>query len=223
MRFRIGLISLVLSAALLSAAPQSTQRTKEQIEHLHQDAKAYIATLENPQRDAEQKPQEVIKALGIKEGEVIADIGAGAGYFTFRFARHVGDGGRVYAVDISPDMILYMNRHIREMKLKNVVTVLSAPDDPLLLDASIDRFFICNTYHHIEKRAQYLALMRKMLKPGGQVVIVDYQKTALPVGPPVEMKLAREDVMLEMTSNGFKLDQEHTFLPYQYFLIFAAK
>jgi arsenite methyltransferase len=151
---------------------------------MHQDPKAYIAMLENPQRDAEQKPDEVIKTLYLKEGVSIADIGAGSGYFSFRFSRQAGASGRVYAVDINPDMILYMNRHIRETKIKNVVTVLSDPDNPLLLDNSIDLFFVCNAWHHVPNRPQYLALTRKMLKQGGRIAIIDYKKGKLPVGPP---------------------------------------
>jgi arsenite methyltransferase len=195
----------------------------EKIQKMHQDPKAYISMLENPQRDLEQKPEEVIAAMNLKEGETVADIGAGSGYFSFRFARKVGDNGRVYAVDINSDMILHMNRRIRDMKLKNVVTVLSDPNDPLLADASIDRFFICNTWHHVGDRNQYMALMKKMLKPGGQVVVLDYKKEQLPVGPPPEMKMAREEVIREMESGGFKLGKEHTFLPYQYFLVFVPR
>ena len=153
----------------------------------------------------------------------MADIGAGSGYFSFRFARKVGSSGRVYAVDVNPDMILYMNRRIRDLNLRNVVTILSVPDDPLLGDSSIDRFFICNTWHHIEQQTQYLALMKKMLKPGGQLIIIDYLKKELPFGPPLEMKIAREDVIKQMESSGFTLFQEHTFLPYQYFLVFKVK
>ncbi len=214
-------LSFLLPALLFGQNPDS--KRVEEIKKMHQDSKAYIATLENPERDAEQKPQEVIAAMGVKEGEAIADIGAGSGYFAFRFARHVGASGRVYAVDINSDMILYMNRYIRDHKLKNVVTVLSAPDDPLLMDASINRFFICNTWHHVENRTQYIALMKKILKPGGQIIVIDYQKKELPVGPPPEMKLAREDAIREMESGGFKLVKEHTFLPYQYFLVFEPR
>jgi arsenite methyltransferase len=201
----------------------SGQGTKEQIQKMHQDPKAYIAMLENPQRDAEQKPDEVIAALDLKAGETLADIGAGSGYFSFRFARKLGDNGRVYAVDINSDMILHMNRYIRDKKVKNVTTILSAPDDPLLQDASINRFFICNTWHHVQNRPQYIALMKKILKPGGQVIVLDYKKEQLPVGPPPEMKMAREEVIREMEGNGFKLAKEHTFLPYQYFLVFVPK
>jgi arsenite methyltransferase len=219
---QVTFLAIILPAVMM-AQNAAGQRTREQIEKMHQDSKAYIATLENPQRDAEQKPNEVIAALGLKQGETIADIGAGSGYFAFRFSRLLGSSGRVYAVDINSDMILYMNRYIRANKLKNVVTVLSAPDDPLLMDASIDRFFICNTWHHVQNQTRYLALMKKMLKPGGQIIVIDYKKKELPVGPPPEMKIARKDVVAQMESNGFKLVREHRFLPYQYFLVFAAR
>lgn len=220
---RIALAVLIFAPAFVAAQNPVKPLTADDVHRLHQDPKAYIASLEDPQRDAYQKPHEVIMALGLKEGEVVADIGAGSGYFALRFAQHVGSNGRVYAVDISPDMILYLNRRVRELQLKNVVTILSAPDDPLLMDASIDRFFICDTWHHIENQTQYLALLKKILKPGGQVIIIDFQKKELPLGPPPEMKVAREDVVRQMESNGFTLAKEHTFLPYQYFLVFSPR
>jgi len=221
MKARIALIILILSHGFLAA--QNKKLTMEEMHQLHQDSKAYIAYLEDPQRDVYQKPDEVIRALGLREGETVADIGAGSGYFTFRLAPPVGDKGRIYAVDTSPDMILHMNQRIRDLKLKNIVTVLSPPDDPLLIDGSINRFFICDTWHHIQNQAQYLALMKKMLKPGGQVIMIDFQKKELPLGAPMEMKIAREDLVQQMESNGFKLAEEHTFLPYQYFLIFTLR
>lgn len=221
MKVRIAISVLIFSQAFLAA--QNKKLTMEEMHQLHQDSKAYIAYLEDPQRDVYQKPHEVIMALGLREGETVADIGAGSGYFTFRLASPVGEKGRIYAVDTSPDMIVHMNHQIRDMKLRNIVTVLSAPDDPLLMDGSIDRFFICDTWHHIQNQAQYLALMKKMLKPGGQVIMIDFQKRELPVGAPMEMKIAREDLVRQMESNGFKLVKEHTFLPYQYFLIFKSR
>jgi len=220
---RIPAILAVLFLFQSLALGQEKPRTMEEMHRLHQDSKSYIALLEDPKRDEYQKPHEVVMALNLKAGEVIADIGSGSGYFAFRFAHHVGDNGRVYAVDINPDMIVHMNRRIRNMNLKNVVTVLAAPDDPLLPDASVDRFFICETWHHIENQVHYLALMKKMLKPGGQVVMIDFQKKELPVGPPAEMKISRDDLVRQMESNGFRLAAEHTFLPYQYFLVFTVK
>jgi arsenite methyltransferase len=221
-----SIFAVVVAAVLLLgiAVPFSRgQGTKDQIQKMHQDPKAYIAMLENPQRDSEQKPDEVIAALDLKPGETLVDIGAGSGYFAFRFARKIGDSGRVYAVDINSDMILYMNRHIRDKKVRNVTTILSAPDDPLVPDVPVNRFFVCNTWHHVQSRPRYIALMKKMLKPGGQIVVVDYKKKQLPVGPPPEMKLAKREVIAELEAGGFKLAKEHDFLPYQYFLVFTAK
>lgn len=211
---------LASAAALIRAQVPEKSRLPEAIHQMHQDSNSYIAMLESPQRDAEQKPDEVVAALELKEGETAADIGAGSGYFSFRFAQKVGGSGRVYAVDINPDMILHMNRRIRDQKLTNVVTVLSVADDPLLAEASIDHFFICNTWHHIHNQSQYLELMKGMLRPEGRIIIVDYFKKELPVGPPPQMKIAREDVIDQMKSGGLTLIQEHKFLPYQYFLIF---
>lgn len=214
-----GLLCVLSVAA--AAAAQTKPMTAEEMHRLHQDSKAYIALLEDPARDAYQKPHEVLMALKVQEGERIADIGAGAGYFSFRFANHVGATGGVYAVDINPDMILHMNRRIRDLGLQNVQTILAPPDDPLLPDHSVDRFFICETWHHIDNHPRYLGLMRRMLKPGGQVIIIDFHKRETPVGPPQEMRVSREDVVREFEQNGFRLAKEQTFLPYQYFLIFA--
>ncbi len=221
MKSQSALTVLLLSTALLGSQ-DTVRRTQEELHRLHQDAKAYIAFLEDPQRDEYQKPSEVVSALDLKEGEVIADVEAGSGYFSLRLASAVGRRGRVYAVDINPDMIRYLNRRIRDLNLSNVVTILADPDDPLLPYGSIDRFFLCDTWHHIENQAAYLSLMKRMLKPGGQVVMIDFQKRDLPVGPPVEMKIAREDLIRQMEASGFPLAKEHTFLPNQYFLVFAA-
>ena len=220
MKLLLGCLSLVLVSVPVHAQ-DPVKRDDHQMHRLHGDPKAYIGALEDPKRDAYQKPHEVVHALGLKPGEIIADIGAGSGYFTFHLARHVGEKGKVYAVDVSPDMILHLNRRIREQKANNVVTLLADPDDPLLPDQSVNRFFICDVWHHIDNQTKYLSLMKKMLKPGGEVVMIDFHKKELPVGPPMNMKIAREDLIKQMESNGFRLAKEHTFLPYQYFLLFA--
>jgi arsenite methyltransferase len=216
------IFSLCLTCGLADAQDHSP-RTMEQMHHLHQDPKAYIAMLEDPKRDAYQKPHEVIQALQLREGESIADIGAGSGYFTFRLAHHIGKTGRVYAVDVNPEMIVHLNRRMRDLEITNVTTVLCAPDDPLLPDHSIDRFFICDTWHHIEGHPAYLALLKKMLKSGGQIVMIDFKKEQTPVGPPPEMRISRDDLVREMEANGFRVATEQKFLPYQYFIAFTPK
>jgi arsenite methyltransferase len=214
--------SVLLIPAAISAQ-DAVKRDQHQMHRLHSDPKSYIGALEDPKRDAYQKPHEVLTALNLKSGEVIADIGAGSGYFTFRLAHHVGDKGKVYAVDVSPDMILHVNRRIRELKVINVVSILADPDDPLLKEGSVNRFFFSDSWHHIENQTKYLSLMKKMLKPGGEIIMIDFHKKEVPVGPPMQMKIAREDLIKQMESNGFRLTKEHTFLPYQYFLVFVPK
>ncbi len=214
---------LIFSAIQPLPAQDTTRRDVHQMHALHGDAASYIAMLEDPKRKEYQKPEEVLTALNLKPGEVIADIGAGSGYFSFPLAERVGEQGRVYAVDVNPDMILHINRRIRDSGSKNVVSVLAAPDDPLLPSNSVDRVFICDTWHHIDKRPEYLALLKNVLKAGGQLVMIDFQKRELPVGPPVEMKIAREELIRQVEQAGFRLEKEHRFLPYQYFLIFRVK
>jgi predicted methyltransferase len=218
------LISLLALLAMPFSAPAQDAATRDHqsMHQLHRDSRAYIEMLEDPKRDAYQKPHEVLTALAIKPGEVIADIGAGSGYFTFRLAHHVGDTGKIYAVDVSPEMIVHLNRRIRELKAMNVRSILADPDDPLLADGSIDRFFFSDSWHHIENQTKYLSLIKKMLKPGGEVIMIDFHKKELPLGPPMQLRIAREDLIRQMEAHGFQLEKEHTFLPYQYFLVFAA-
>ncbi|HUP45118.1 MAG TPA: methyltransferase domain-containing protein, partial [Thermoanaerobaculia bacterium] len=111
-------------------------------------------------------------------------------------------------------------RRVRDAGLLNVSSILAPPDDPLLPEA-VDRFFIVDVWHHIEDQSGYLALMKKLLEPGGQVVMIDFHKKDLPVGPPTAMKIAREDLIAQMKQHGFHLSEEHTFLLYQYFLVFT--
>ncbi len=178
------------------------------------DAAEYAHILEDPSRDQWQKPHEVIMALNLKSGESVADIGAGSGYFSRRFANHAG---KVYAVDIDPKLL--------EMTAKNappnLVTVLATPDDPKLAPASVDLIFFCDVLHHIENRPAYYKKLAAALKPGGRIVNIDFYKKELPVGPPVSMKIPEQMVIDEFAAAGFKLKRKLDFLPYQYFLEFG--
>jgi ubiquinone/menaquinone biosynthesis C-methylase UbiE len=211
----------MLETLLLATALQAATQPHE-AHRLHSDPQAYIAALEDPERDAYQKPDQVVAALGLRPGETVADVGSGSGYFALRLAQGVGGSGRVYAVDVSPDMVRHLNRRVRDARLTNVASILAEPDDPLVPEA-VDRFFICDTWHHVEKQEGYLALIKSLLKPGGQVVMIDFHKRELPVGPPPAMKIAREDLVRQLEGAGFRLAGEHTFLPYQYFLVFTVR
>ncbi len=190
-----------------------------QVPHQHHppaSADEYARVLEDPSRDQWQKPHEVVTALNLKPGEVIADIGAGTGYFARRFARHAA---KVYAVDIDEQLLAIAGKDAPP----NLQTVLAAPDDPRLPDASLDTAFFCDVLHHIQNRASYYAKLAKALKPGGRIVLVDFHKKPLPVGPPPEMKLSEQTVIAEFKQAGFKLQRRFDVLPYQYFLVFTRR
>jgi ubiquinone/menaquinone biosynthesis C-methylase UbiE len=217
----ISLFALVVLLPLEAAA--QTAPSGHDAHRLHRDPAAYIAALEDPARDAWQKPQEVLDALALRDGERVADIGAGSGYFALRFARQVGPGGRVFAVDVSKDMLTHLETQARTAQLGNVQPILAAAADPGLPDGAVDRVFFCDVWHHIEDQAGYLERLKKALRPDGEIVMIDFHKRDLPVGPPVSMKIAREDLVAQMDRHGFRVAREHTFLPYQYFLVFTRK
>jgi ubiquinone/menaquinone biosynthesis C-methylase UbiE len=212
-------VALLLVA---SAASAQTAPTAHDAHRLHADPEAYIGALDDPARDAWQKPHEVIEALGLRPGESIADIGSGSGYFALRFARHVGADGRVYAVDVDEKLLSHLEKAAARAGLSNVTPVLAPPDDPRLASGSVDRVFIANVWHHIDDQSGYLRRLVDALEPGGEVVMIDFHKRELPVGPPVAMKIARDDLVRQMEAHGFRLSREHTFLPHQYFLVFTV-
>lgn len=188
-----------------------------QVAHQHhppQDAAEYAKVLEDPARDAWQKPHDVIMALGLKDSDAVADIGAGSGYFTRRFANHVR---KVYAVDIDAKLLDL----IKKAANPKIETVLAAPDDPKLPAASVDVIFICDVLHHIDNRPAYYQKLKQALKPGGRIVNIDFFKKKLPVGPPESMKLSEKMVEQEFAAAGFRKVQQIDSLPYQYFQIFG--
>jgi SAM-dependent methyltransferase len=208
---RLWLAFSILAALL---APSGNAQTMHQEHHPPQSAEEYARVLEDPARDEWQKPHEVMMALQLKSTDVVADIGAGTGYFARRFAMHAA---KVFAIDIDPKLL--------EIAAKgappNLIALVSKPDDPLLAPASVDLIFFCDVLHHIQDRLAYYRRMTPALKIGGRVVVVDFYKRPLPIGPPPEMKLDDEALTAEFKQAGFLLLRKETFLPYQYFLEFG--
>lgn len=184
------------------------------------DAARWAKLFDDPERDTWQKPSEVVSALGVKPGMIVADLGAGTGYFESYLAHAVGKAGLVLAVDPEPEMVQYLGRRARKDVLGNVLPVLALNDEPFLPKAHVDRVLIVDTYHHIDDRVAYFERMRSALSPGGRVAVVDFHKRPLPVGPAPQHKLERDFVVEEMRQAGWRLADEKTFLPYQYYLIF---
>ena len=217
------IVSFFLLIGLLWASPALAQHKEQR--RGPSDLQKYIESLERPDRDKDQKPDEVIKALNIDQYMAIADIGAGSGYFTRKFVWAIQDKGMVYAVDTEPGMLKYNEEMIEHLHTPyNAKFIVAKEDDPSLPPNSVDLVFICNTYHHLEKRADYFTRVKASLKKNGRVAIIDFwtDGRAGDLGFSPEHLIARETVIKEMTAAGYILSKEHTFLPRQYFLEFVV-
>lgn len=168
---------------------------------------------EDPGRDRWQQPERVVAELGLRPGEVVADLGAGGGYFTFRLAEAVGPTGKVLAVDVDSGLLDYVAREAARRGLANVETVLAAENDPRI-PQPVDLLFTCNTVHHFADRTAYFREVRKYLRPGGKVVIIDYLKKHRSAPPDV--------LTAEMAAAGYRLAKRADFLEKQSFLVFDS-
>jgi ubiquinone/menaquinone biosynthesis C-methylase UbiE len=177
---------------------------------------------EGVNRDEWQQPEKVLAELKLKPGQIVADLGSGGGYFTFRLAQAVGPAGKVYAVDIDSDMVEWVAKRAKEESATNVESVLAGTDDPKLPKNGVDLVFTSNTYHHIDNRIAYFANLRKYLRPGGRVAIIDFDRRAWIEGL-LRHYTPSEFIKREMEQAGYRLESEPNFLNRQSFLIFAAK
>ena len=186
-------------------------------EHMHRSSVAdLIQRFESPERDAYQKPQKVVEYLGDIEGKTIMDIGAGSGYFSVRLAEK---GANVIAADVDDEFQEFLKKRIEENNLKNIETRKIPYDSPGLKENEADIVFIVNTYHHIENRPEYFAKVKTGTQPTGALVIIDFFKTELPIGPPLDHKLSMDVVVNELKEAGytsFYINVE--LLPYHYII-----
>ena len=218
---RAALLTLV---AMLSAASPAAGQTPgphdATAHHPFTGVEKWTKIFDDPKRDEWQKPQQVVAALALKPGQIVADLGAGTGYFERQLSKAVAPGGIVLAIDTEPEMVQHLGERARKETTPNVVPVLALPEDPFLPPGRVDCVLIVDTYHHLDDRLDYFRRMQDSLAPGGRVAVVDFHKRDMPVGPPLQHKLAREFVVDEMKEAGYLLADEKTFLPYHYFLIF---
>ncbi|MBI4609257.1 MAG: methyltransferase domain-containing protein [Candidatus Rokubacteria bacterium] len=198
--------------------------------HLHRDRlgnpkdwKRYLRRLLGPDRARWQRPEKVVRALGLRPGQSACEIGTGPGYFAFRLARAVGPGGHVYAVDAEPRMLGLLSARLRRARRKNITPVLGLPENPLLPPRACDLIILVNTYHHFRDGPGYLRRLVRGLRPGGRIVNIDFHRRPTPAGPPVEHRVAREDFIRDAGRAGLRLAAELGFLPYQYVLVLRLR
>lgn len=205
---------VLLAAAWAASAAAQSPGTSH---HMFHDAQKWAHVFDDPSRDAWQKPHEVIQALALKPSAVVADIGAGTGYFSSRLARMVPDG-KVYAQDIEPDMVKYLAERAQREHLPNMVAVRGKPGEADLPEP-VDLALLVDVYHHIGARRAYFENLKNSLKAGGRVAIIDFRKDS-PDGPPPAERIAPAEVKKEMAAAGYAAAQAFDFLPNQYFLVF---
>jgi ubiquinone/menaquinone biosynthesis C-methylase UbiE len=206
-----------VAAVFLFVAFGAAAQTPHTHQHSFGGAEQWAHVFDDPKRDAWQKPHEVIQALELKPGAVVADVGAGTGYFSVRLANMLPQG-RVYAVDLEPDMVKYLAERAKREKRDNMIAVAAAADDPRLPEKA-DLVLMVDVYHHVDEREGYFRKLRGSLKPGGRVAIIDFRMDARE-GPPRAARVPPQRVISELESAGYALVSEHAFLPDQYFLIF---
>jgi SAM-dependent methyltransferase len=176
--------------------------------------------LVRPEREAEERPDLALKLIGVPKGSVVGDIGAGAGYLTWRLAVLTGPTGKVYANDIQPEMLELLERNMRQRKLTNVESVLGTYDDPKLPADSLDLVILVDVYHEFSEPQKMLRHIRESLKPDGRLVLLEYraEDPAVPIRPEHKMSVAQ--VKMELEPEGFHMDRVLEDLPRQHILIF---
>ena len=179
--------------------------------------------LERPEREDEEAPSKAVDALDLKPGMVVADIGAGSGYYASRIAKRVGPTGRVYATDIQPGMIELLDRRIKSEGLTNVTTVLGGMDDPKLPPKSVDLAIMVDVYHELQQPQLFLQRLKDTFKPGGRLVLLEFRKED-PKVPILEVhKMSVAEVKQELEAEGFVIEKVIDVLPWQHIIVLRLK
>lgn len=178
-----------------------------------------MAWLERRSREQEESVSLAIKNLPVSESSVVADIGAGSGYYTFKIAPKVPKG-KVYAVEIQEKAINYLKEKSQELGISNVVPVMGSEKSPNLPTASVDLAIMVDVYHELEYPVEMLASIRQSLKPGGKLLLIEYRGEDPEVAIKPLHKMTVKQAEKELTANGFKLVQNGQFMKIQHFLVF---
>ena len=209
-------------AVLAQSAPDAQMHVQhgQGYQHSFEDAEKWAKAFDDPARDAWQKPDDILDALHLQRTDRVADLGAGTGYFSVRIAKLVPDG-KLFAVDIEPDMLRHLRQRAHHDNLSVLVPILASAESANLPEP-VDLVLVVDTYHHIDNRVAYFSRLKSSLRPNGRLAIVDFT-AASSEGPPPGHRIPSEQVTSELEAAGYTLVATHAFLPRQYFLVFQAK
>lgn len=181
------------------------------------------AWLDRPEREAEEAPSQAIAALKIAPGSVVADVGAGSGYYTVRLSEVVGPGGRVVATDLQPGMLDLIRAKVVRLGLANVTLVQGRPDDPVLPAATFDLIVMVDVYHELASPQIFVRKLREALKPGGRLVLIEFrlEDPRVPIREVHKMSVAQ--VREELGADGFQIDRVIDVLPWQHIIVLKVQ
>jgi ubiquinone/menaquinone biosynthesis C-methylase UbiE len=180
--------------------------------------------LERPEREKEEQPSKLIEELKLKPGDVVADIGAGSGYYTFKFSPFVGDKGKIYAVDIQKEMLDIIRKKMKARNITNVIPHMGETKDPKLPEAAVDAVVMIDVYHEFDYPYEMTQAMIKSLKPGGRMVFVEFRMEDDKVPIKVVHKMSEQQVLKEMSAfPPMKHVRTSDVMPWQHIIIFEKK
>ena len=212
------LSSLLLACFSLPAAAQPVRLPNGRQVELATPQEAWW--FYRPERVETEKPEELLDVLGIKKGDVVADIGAGPGFFSLRAARHVGSTGKVFAVDVQQEMMDGLRRMAQKSGLENIVPILGSAGDPKLPANSVDEVLIIIAYHEFSHPAEMMHHIYTAMKPGAQMLIVEYKAEDPNSRVSPAHKMRATDILREISGFGFRLDKVIDMIPTQHIFIF---
>lgn len=220
---RVALVlPLCLTVGLTLKAQDKSVRPGINKQFQNPDVKDFVGKFEGESREVFAKRKEIVAACKLKDGLAVADVGAGTGLFTRLFAVEVGDKGKVYAVDIAPKFIEHIEETCKKAGLKNVQGIVCKPNSTELPENSVDRVFICDTYHHFEFPIKTMDSIHRALRDGGQVIVVDFQRIPGKSRDWIlnHVRAGQETVEKEIVSCGFKKVGEEKMLEENYVMRF---
>ena len=215
----VGVVAVAALAAGLSFAQATHPVSGRPIAGVMGHAGA--AWLDRPEREAEESPRKAIAALKLRPGQVVADIGAGSGYYTMLLSAEVGLRGRVYATDIQPEMLALIRKKVEQTGVSNVVLVEGTATESGLPDSAIDLALMVDVYHELAQPQAFLRSLERALKPDGRLVLIEFRKESGWVPIREEHKMTVREARLELEAEGFRFDRVIDVLPWQHILLFT--
>lgn len=211
----------ILAAAVGAAATAQGSGSGSVSTNYDSSAENRAELLAGPERYSWQRPDRLLRLLSIREGEQVADLGAGMGYFSDVFSTMVGHSGKVFAVETDPELVDYLETRAAAHDFDNTIVVRGSETDPNLPEDALDLVLTVNTWHRFGDRRPMREAVRRALKPGGRFVVVDWHLGEIPIAPPVERRLPRGELIDEMVADGWVVTTNSRLLKYQYLLIFT--